>query len=322
MDAEDFKELHWLLDVIQSSNIGIVVLDRALHVEVFNRFMQAHSGIQSENAIGRSIMELFTDLPEQWLWRRMQTVFELGIPVYTTWEERPYLFRFPMYLPIHYNIDIMYQNVMFVPLRAANDKVERVAIVVYDVTESAMMRQALLQAQEELLHLSRTDRLTSLWTRGYWEERLHEEWGRARRTREHVSLVMFDIDHFKHINDGHGHQTGDEAIRMVSRTLLELSREVDICGRYGGEEFCVILPNTDKDGALVFCERLRNAIAAKSVLGPAQEAVQCTISLGIAELDDETGTVQQWLQHADTALYVSKGAGRNQTQIFSWPAKA
>jgi PAS domain-containing protein len=93
MDAEDFKDLHWLLDVIQSSNIGIVVLDRTLHVEVFNRFMQAHSGIKSENAMGRSILELFPDLPEQWLWRRIETVFELGIPVYATWEERPYCIR-------------------------------------------------------------------------------------------------------------------------------------------------------------------------------------------------------------------------------------
>ena len=317
MDADDFKELHWLLDVIQSSNIGIVVLDRALNVEVFNRFMQAHSGISSEKAMGRSIMELFADLPEQWLWRRMQTVFELGIPVYTTWQERPYLFRFPLRLPIHYNIDIMYQNVMFVPLRAANDKVERMGIVIYDVTDSAMSRQALEVAQSELLQVSRTDRLTNLWTRGYWEERLHEEWERARRSGASVSLVMFDIDHFKKINDNHGHQTGDEAIRLVSRTLRDCSREVDICGRYGGEEFVVILPNTQQNGALIFCERLRQAVAEKSVLGPAHEAVQFTISLGISELNEETENVHQWLQQADMALYRAKSGGRNQTQIFT-----
>ena len=317
MDANDFRELHWLLDVIQSSNIGIVVLDRTLHVEVFNRFMQAHSGIHSERAMGRSIMELFTDLPEQWLWRRMQTVFELGIPVYTTWEERPYLFRFPLHLPIHYNVEIMYQNVMFVPLRAASDKVERVGIVVQDVTESAMARQALELAQAELLQVSRTDRLTNLWARGHWEERLHEEWERAKRSQQQVSLVMFDIDHFKKINDHHGHQTGDEAIRLVSRTLREVSRDVDICGRYGGEEFVVILPNTPQEGALIFCERLRNAIAAKSVLGPAHEVVQFTISLGIAELNEEIENAHQWVQQADVALYSAKNAGRNQTQIYS-----
>ena len=317
MNADDFKDLHWLLDVIQSSNIGIVVVDRTLQVEVFNRFMQAHSAIRAERAIGSKITDLFPDLPEQWLWRRMQTVFGLGIPVYTTWEERPYLFRFPLHLPIHYQAEIMYQNVMFVPLRASNDKVERVGIVVHDVTESAMARQALEEARAKLLQLSRTDHLTQLWTRGYWEERFHEEWQRAQRTGERVALAMFDIDHFKRINDTFGHPTGDEAIRLVSRIFRENSREIDICGRYGGEEFVAILLDTDAGGAKIFCERLRKAIAAASVMGPDQQVVQFTISLGIAELREDTETAAQWLEQADQALYRAKTGGRNQTQLFS-----
>ncbi|MDB6060626.1 MAG: hypothetical protein JWM78_729 [Verrucomicrobiaceae bacterium] len=316
MDADDFKELHWLLDVIQSSNIGIVVLNRTLEVEVFNRFMQAHSGISSERAMGHAITELFPDLPEQWLWRRMQTVFELGIPVYTTWEERPYLFRFPLHLPIHYDVDMMYQNVMFVPLRASNDKVERVGIVVHDVTESALARQALEATRAELLQVSRTDRLTNLWSRGYWEERFREEWQRAQRTGEKVTLVMFDIDHFKLVNDTYGHPTGDEGIRLVSRMLRENSRDIDICGRYGGEEFVAILLDTDTAGAEIFCERLRTAVEAQSVLGPNQQMVKFTISLGISELHGNIESANSWLERADKALYRAKTGGRNQTQIF------
>lgn len=317
MNADDFKDLHWLLDVIQSSNIGIVVVDRTLQVEVFNRFMQAHSGIRAERAIGGKITDLFPDLPEQWLWRRMQTVFGLGIPVYTTWEERPYLFRFPLHLPIHYEADIMYQNVMFVPLRASNDKVERVGIVVHDVTESALARQALEDARGKLLLLSRTDHLTNLWTRGYWEERFHEEWQRAQRTGERVALVMFDIDHFKRINDTYGHPTGDEAIRLVSRILRANSREIDICGRYGGEEFVAILLDTDASGAKIFCERLRKAVEAGAVMGPDQQVVKFTISLGIAELGGDSESAAQWLEQADQALYRAKTGGRNQTQLFA-----
>lgn len=316
MDAHDFQELHWLLDVIQSSNIGIVVLDRSLKVEVFNRFMQAHSGISPEKAIGESILSLFSELPEQWLVRRVQSVFELGIPVYTTWEERPYLFRFPLRLPIHCEVDLMYQNVMFVPLRAANDRVERVGIVVYDVTDSAMVRRDLEAAQIELLQLSRTDRLTGLWSRGYWEERFNEEWLRVRRTSGPVSLVMFDIDHFKRINDTFGHQTGDEAIRLVARTLRETSREIDICGRYGGEEFAVILPGTPREGALNFCERLRGRIADQCMTVRGQP-VQFTISLGIAGLGQEVASAHDWLEQADQALYRAKDSGRNQTQVFN-----
>jgi diguanylate cyclase len=315
MDAHDFQELHWLLDIIQSTNVGIVVLDRSLKVEVFNRFMQAHSGISPERAIGQSVLTLFGELPEQWLCRRVQSVFELGIPVYTTWEERPYLFHFPLRLPIHHEMDVMYQNVMFVPLRAANDRVERVGIVVYDVTESALVRRALEAAQSELLILSRTDRLTGLWSRGYWEERLNQEWARMRRTGGAATLVMFDIDHFKRINDTYGHQTGDEAIRAVARTLLESSREIDICGRYGGEEFAVILPHTPQEGAFIYCERLRRKIEQHEV-AVRGKVVQFTISLGIAGLDQQVANAHDWLEHADQALYRAKTGGRNQTQIF------
>jgi diguanylate cyclase (GGDEF)-like protein len=315
MNTSDFTDLHWLLDVIQSTNIGIVVVDRSLQVEVFNRFMQAHSGISSDRAMGRRITDLFTDLPEQWLIRRLETVFGLGIPVYTTWEERPHLFRFALHLPIHYQTDIMYQNVMFVPLRAANDKIERVGIVVHDVTEIALARQALEEAQSKLLQFSRVDHLTQLWTRGYWQERYHEEWLRAQRTGESVSLVMFDIDHFKRINDTHGHPTGDEAIRLVARLFKENARGTDICGRYGGEEFVALLPDTDAAGAQLFCERLRYAIAAESVLGPNHAVVRFTISLGVAELNDTIETPHDWLELADQALYRAKTGGRNQTQI-------
>ena len=315
MEASDFHDLHWLLDVIQSTNLGIVVLDRQLRVEVFNRFMQAHSGISPEHAIGQPITALFPELPAQWLQRRVGSVFELGIPVYTTWEERPYLFHFPLRLPIHHQVDVMFQNIMFVPLRAASDRVERVGIVVYDVTESAQTRRQLEAARVELLRQSRTDQLTALWSRGYWEERLQQEWQRVQRTGEAATLVMFDIDHFKRVNDNHGHPVGDEAIRLVARLLRETAREIDICGRYGGEEFGAILPGTAEEGAFAFCERLRAAVAGQ-VIGVRAAELRISISLGLASFTDEVQTPQQWLARADQALYRAKAAGRNQTQVF------
>ena len=315
MSDNAFSDLHWLLDVIQSSNVGIVVLDRTLHIEVFNRFMQAHSGITSERAIGESIFSLFPDVPKQWLERRINSVFELEIPVYTTWTERPWLFHFPLRLPIHYQADTMFQNIMFVPLHTANNKVERVGIVVYDVTEIANTRRQLEQAQVELLQLSRTDRLTQLWSRGYWEERLNEEFMRAQRFGEPVTLVMFDIDHFKRINDTYGHPVGDEAIRLVAKIMRESSREIDICGRYGGEEFTAILPGTSNAGAFHYCEKLRLAIEASSI--PVKgDVVKFTSSFGVAEIHDETATAHAWLENADQALYRAKTSGRNQTCVY------
>lgn len=314
-DTTNFQDLHWLLDVIQSADIGIVVLDKYFEVEIYNRFMQVHSGIGPERAIGSSIFDLFPYLDDEWFKRRVSSVFELGIPVYTTWEQRDNVFDFALKLPIHHETQCMFQNSTFIPLHSVTDEVSKVAIVVYDVTETAVNRSKLEVARDELLRLSRTDRLTSLYNRGYWEERLNDEYRRFKRHPFDVSLVMFDIDHFKRINDTYGHQLGDEAIRAVSRQVMESSREVDICGRYGGEEFTVILPDTGVDGAHVFCERLRKNIEAMTVEYDGQ-SVQFTISLGIALLESGTRNPTDWLANADKALYRSKEGGRNQTSIF------
>lgn len=314
-DTTNFQELHWLLDVIQSADIGIVVIDKNFDIEIFNRFMQVHSGISAETAIGTSIFDLFPYLEDEWFKRRVTTVFELDIPVYTTWEQRDNVFDFALKLPVHHETRCMYQNTTFVPLHSATDEVSKVAIVVYDVTETADNRVKLEAAKDELLRLSRTDKLTALWNRGYWEERLNEEYNRFRRNGTQVSLVMFDIDHFKNINDSYGHQLGDEAIKAVSRTVVDTSREVDICGRYGGEEFAVILPDTGIDGSKVFCERLRAAIEAMTVSFGGQ-SVKFTISLGISLLSNEVPSAAEWLAQADKALYQSKEGGRNQTNVY------
>ena len=312
MEAPTFQDLHWLLDVIQSADIGIVVLDKEYTIEIYNRFMQVHSGITGDDAVGRNVFDLFPYLDDEWFVRRVSSVFELGIPVYTTYQQRDNVFDFPLKLPIHHETGAMYQNTTFVPLRSSTDAVEKVGIVVYDVTDTAVNSEKLELAKEELLRLSRTDKLTALWNRGYWEERLEEEYRRNLRSEEPTSLVMFDIDHFKNINDTYGHTVGDEAIRLVSSMLIELSRTVDVCGRYGGEEFTVILPNTANDGAMVFSERLREALE-KHVLECEGHEVRFTISLGIATLNESMSSAHDWLVCADKALYQSKENGRNKT---------
>ena len=315
MKSETFQDLHWLLDIIQSADIGIIVIDKNYRIEIYNRFMQVHSGKTAQHVIGSDLFTHFPYLDADWFRRRVNSVFELGIPVHTTWEQRTGVFDYQMALPIHYEKSDMYQNTTFVPLRSANNAVERVGIIVYDVTDTAYNSQQLESAKEELLRLSRTDRLTRLWNRGYWEERQQEEYRRYSRSHEDTALVMFDIDHFKKINDGYGHQVGDEAIRLVSQLLLESSREVDVCGRYGGEEFVVVLPMTDEAGAMTYCERLRKKIAG-SVLPAGESTLQFTISLGIAVLTDEIKTPTEWIVCADNALYASKEGGRNLTTVY------
>ncbi len=315
MDHTSFTDLHWMLDIIQSTNLGIVVLDQEMRVQVFNRFMQVHSGVEASRIVGERIGDIFPDLPLAWLERRVSTVLDLGIPVYSTWEERPWLFPFALTLPIQHELNQMYQNVMFVPLRSPLGTVERVGLVIYDVTEIAVAQQQLQEAQIQLLELSRTDGLTSLWGRAYWEERLREEWRRARRNSNLASLVLFDIDHFKNVNDRYGHPVGDEAIRAVARVVRSCARDIDICGRYGGEEFGVILPETNAQGAFAFCERLRKRVAQEPIAA-GDAVLNLTISLGIAELNAQLGDSAEWIAIADQALYRAKEGGRNRTCIY------
>lgn len=176
----------------------------------------------------------------------------------------------------------------------------------------ALSSDELEAAQRELLRLSRIDRMTLLWNRGHWQERLQEEFQRARRFGLPVSLVIFDIDNFKCINDHHGHPVGDQVICLVAEALRASSRQVDICARYGGEEFAAILPGTDEEGAFRFAETLRSRIEGLS-FGSGDQAVPFTISLGVAELDDGSPDVDCWLVRADHALYDAKRSGRNRT---------
>jgi len=126
---------------------------------------------------------------------------------------------------------------------------------------------------------------------------------------------MFDIDHFKRINDTYGHPAGDEVIRQTAAALKDCVRDIDICGRYGGEEFTVILVDTNADCANVVAERLRKTIESNTVYYD-DHVINYTISLGIAEISDTIKNPVEWVDSADRGLYRAKRAGRNQTQIY------
>lgn len=129
-----------------------------------------------------------------------------------------------------------------------------------------------------------------------------------------AALVMLDIDHFKQINDQHGHPAGDDAIRQLASVIKGLTREIDVIGRYGGEEFLLVLPQADAQGALAFAERLRKRVAAMQVRHEA-DRFRLTISLGIAVIEPADASPEGWLERADQALYRAKHAGRNQTVL-------
>lgn len=314
MAGMDLNEFHWLLAIVQSIDVGVVVLDREYRVEVWNSFMENRSGRTAQDAVQKSFFSLFPEVEESWFRHKVESVATLGTPAFTIWEQRPYLVRFKNYQPITGQEEFMYQNTTILPLQATNSAIEHVCVIIYDVTNVAVNKHQLQSANDQLKHLSRTDRLTGLNNRGHWEEELKREYSRHRRYGSTAALVMFDIDHFKKVNDTYGHQAGDKVTQAVAEVVRKEARDTDIAGRYGGEEFVILLPDVDSAGARLFAERLRQKTEALTVDYDGQ-VIPFTISLGVADLAQSSNDHQQLIEWADHALYQSKRNGRNQVSV-------
>ncbi|MET1080574.1 MAG: PAS domain-containing protein [Pseudomonas sp.] len=139
----DIKEVHWLLDIVQCLDVGVVVLDRQCRIEVWNSFMENHSGLGPDTVQGKSLFELFGEIDEAWLRRKIDTVFELGTRAFSLWEQHPYLVHFKTYQPITGQEDFMYQNVTLLPLAAAHGPIEHLCLVIYDMTAAAQHKKQL-----------------------------------------------------------------------------------------------------------------------------------------------------------------------------------
>jgi diguanylate cyclase (GGDEF)-like protein len=151
-----------------------------------------------------------------------------------------------------------------------------------------------------------TDGLTGLFNRMHLLSRFEQEFKRAKRLKNNLGCIMLDIDQFKSINDKYGHLTGDEVLREISLRLRNSIRIYDVLGRYGGEEFLIVLPDTDFENAKSLAERIRNNIKENLIA-----TIQVTISLGITSISEKDKTINDMINRADEALYKSKNSGRD-----------
>jgi len=170
--------------------------------------------------------------------------------------------------------------------------------------------QRVLALESRLHELADHDGLTGLLLRRPFATCTGQEWNRSLRYRLPLSVVMVDIDHFKQVNDIHGHPLGDEVIRQVANTMRECSRTSDIICRYGGEEFCILLPETDEGGGVVWAERLRERVA-KLRIPVGDGDLRLTISLGVAEMLADMEDKDELLGLADCCLLAAKEQGRD-----------
>lgn len=168
------------------------------------------------------------------------------------------------------------------------------------------------QAMLTLFELTLRDPLTRAYNRRYFDRRLVEEFSFARRQNSPLSLLSIDVDHFKRINDGHGHPIGDRALELVAAGIQGVMRPEDVLARYGGEEFVVIARHTPLNSAKVLAERIRRHVAAISVPVPSG-AIQLTVSIGVAALSGESSysSREEFVAAVDAAMYCAKSAGRN-----------
>jgi diguanylate cyclase (GGDEF)-like protein len=171
------------------------------------------------------------------------------------------------------------------------------------------LQEQLLASQRQLREQATRDALTGLWNRAMIQETLQRELARSQREDQALAVIMADLDHFKQINDTHGHLAGDAALRQTAERLQAVLRPYDMIGRYGGEEFLVVLPRCGMHAALSLAERLRHHVAAEPVT-EGSASIALTLSLGVAVWDGVM-TPQNLLWTADSALYAAKRAGRN-----------
>ena len=314
--SDHVSSCHVPAELLDSIEVGIAVIDRNFNVQVWNKFLENHSAKKANAIIGTSLFSHFPEIEEKWLRTKVDPVFNLNSPVFIIWEQRPYLLKFDCNRPVTCAAEFMYQNVTIFPIVDKSGRVERFCMLVYDVTEQALGKLGMEHLNEELKTASRVDGLTGLFNRRYWQERFDEMHKLCVRRDKPSTALMLDIDHFKRINDTYGHQAGDKVIKMLAALIKRCVRETDLAGRYGGEEFAIILNDSTVNDAKAVAERIRQ-LAQRLVVEHEGESISFTVSLGLAQFSPDFKGAMAWLECADQALYEAKENGRNQYRIYT-----
>ncbi len=280
--------------VFDMVDIGLVILDKELRVQYWNRWMQLHSNI-------------FPNLKRPRFLNNCKAVFTFGNFCFFSQKLHRYLFPFKPISSFDTGFQFMQQNCTMGPLRNEQGDITHLFIAVHDVTEAVNFEQ-------RLVALNMIDALTGVNNRRSLEAHLRDEVDRHKRYSHPLSLIMFDIDHFKNVNDTYGHQCGDFVLQKIAEIVGNTIRTEDVLARYGGEEFCCVLPETSAASAMILAERLRKKIA-DHVFEFQKERIRVTISLGVSFMNAGTSTADMLLKKADDGLYAAKNGGRNQIMM-------
>lgn len=289
--------------IFEIINVGIVVLDKELIVTKWNRWMETHSEIRAEQIIGHSLFDFYPQLKTKWFNRSCKSVLKFGNFSFFSQKLHKYVFPFKSVYTVCTGFGTMQQSVTMGPLRDKNNQIQHLYIMIQDVTEIAAYEQ-------KLLEMNTRDPLTGVFNRRFMFCRLKEEIERFKRYGRSFSVIIQDIDFFKSINDTYGHICGDFVLKKFAQLNMERLRSIDLYTRYGGEEFCCILPETDLQSAQKLAENLRRIIEEYVFVFETSE-LRISMSQGVAEVTPDMTTAEELLKCADECLYQAKKNGRN-----------
>ncbi len=282
-------------------NAGIVILDKELRVYKWNRWMEAHSKISSEEILGMPLIERFSNLNKPWFLRNCKAVFTFGS--FAFFSQKLHNYCLPFNTITSSGFEYMQQDCTMGPLRNEKNEIEYIYLMVQDVTEVA-------DYERMLLEINIKDALTGVYNRLFLEQCLEKEFERHKRYSRPFSMIIMDIDHFKNVNDTYGHQCGDFILKVLTSLMTKKLRSIDIIARYGGEEFCMLLPETGLKPAVAVAERIRENVE-KAEFNYNELKLNITISQGVSEIKDDILSAADLLKKADDALYQAKRTGRN-----------
>ncbi len=203
------------------------------------------------------------------------------------------------------------------PIRDDEGRVSHVIEYARDITQRKQTEEDKRKLIRDLEHLSRVDMLTGIMNRRALMDFLEQEVQRVKRYGGKLSLILCDIDRFKSINDTYGHAAGDNAMELIAGVFKDLARKADMAGRYGGDEFMLIMPETGLEGAANFAERLRETVEQVQFKPVPGKEVVLTLSFGVSRFDGKRDNVDTFISRADDALYASKNEGKNRVTVSS-----
>ncbi len=310
---ENYTDFSKLMQNLAS--VGFLILDKRLNVMFWNRFLELHSQTKSDAIVNKKITEFFPEINESWLSKKIKTTFVLNSQGSTSWEQRPYLLKFPSTHSSIDGVDFMYQNCSYFPVKSIKNVTVGVGIIIHDVTDSAYTQKLLESVTDQAMNLEEVnarDFLTGLYNRQFFFEQLSQDATRCRKLGWGLELAMIDVDFFKKVNDTYGHQVGDEVLKEIAVRLQSTLRTSDSLCRYGGEEFVLILPYMDPPHSRNVCDRIRQCIDGTPIELNGLK-LEMSVSIGVSNLRDDI-SLQDLIAEADGALYLAKRNGRNRVE--------